>query len=110
MDAMTEAGNKMVRELAEMANAPLREQVLIEREKTHGAFTDVSTVSQMLKRTFRIELQHRTHLDVRHAEALDMIAVKLARIVCGNIHDPDHWLDLAGYAKLGMEACDRNKQ
>lgn len=32
--------------------------------------------------------------------AVRMIVGKLARIVCGNQNEPDHWHDIAGYARL----------
>jgi len=34
-------------------------------------------------------------------EAIHMICVKLARIVCGDPNHADHWDDIAGYARLG---------
>jgi hypothetical protein len=34
------------------------------------------------------------------AESLEMIAVKLARILCGDPEYLDHWADVVGYAKL----------
>jgi hypothetical protein len=33
-------------------------------------------------------------------ESLDMISNKIARIVNGNPSEPDHWIDIAGYATL----------
>jgi hypothetical protein len=39
-------------------------------------------------------------------EALDMIALKLSRILSGQANFKDHWDDIAGYAKLGAEACE----
>jgi hypothetical protein len=36
------------------------------------------------------------------AESLEMIAVKLARILCGDPDFQDHWQDVIGYAKLAM--------
>jgi hypothetical protein len=35
-----------------------------------------------------------------------MIALKLSRILSGQANFKDHWNDIAGYAKLGSEACD----
>ncbi len=46
--------------------------------------------------------------------AVSMIAMKLARIATGNIQEPDHWLDIAGYARLHydllMKGKDNDKQ
>lgn len=72
-------------------------QVLDEREKTHGDFAKVAATAQDLKRTFR---RSRGQLSSAQAEALDLIATKLARIVCGNPNELDHWKDIAGYAEL----------
>ncbi|MCH9665443.1 MAG: hypothetical protein K0U41_06300 [Gammaproteobacteria bacterium] len=35
--------------------------------------------------------------------AVSLISAKLARIAAGNMNEPDHWLDIAGYAKLHHE-------
>jgi hypothetical protein len=40
-------------------------------------------------------------------EALDMICSKLARIVCGDPNEPDHWHDIGGYAKLAEKFCTK---
>lgn len=82
-----------------------RDPLLQEREKTHGDYRRVAHLAQQLKMLFRKNAQGKDVLDPRQAESLDMIAVKLARILCGNHNEPDHWADLAGYAKLAEEAC-----
>lgn len=42
-----------------------------------------------------------------HAECLEMIATKLSRIVCGKSDYDDNWLDIKGYADIGVEYSDR---
>lgn len=84
-----------------------RDPLLVEREKTHGDFRITAQVAQQLKASFKTI--HYQGLSAPHKEALDMIATKLARILSGNPNEKDHWLDLAGYAKLGMEYCDDRK-
>ena len=79
-----------------------RDPILVEREKTHGDFRMVAKVAQEIKDAFH---WGPSDLDVRQREALDMIASKIARISCGNNMTLDHWDDIAGYAKLGGEAC-----
>lgn len=86
------------------SNGPDRDPLLIEREKTHGSFTDVAECAQRLKLIFRQNAIRLT--DLRQAEALDLISTKIARILCGSPKEKDHWNDIAGYAKLGAEACD----
>jgi len=45
-------------------------------------------------------------LSDEQAEALEMIAVKIARILSGDPEYPDHWDDVIGYAKLGRPETD----
>jgi hypothetical protein len=40
------------------------------------------------------------------AEALEMIAGKIARILSGNPDFADHWDDVIGYAQLGRPETD----
>ena len=82
---------------------PDRDPLLQEREKTHGNFKLVSKVAQEIKNAFH---WGPNELSTSQREALDLIATKIARIVCGNSKWKEHWLDIAGYAKLGSEACD----
>jgi len=72
--------------------------VIDEREKTHGKYADVARVSQHLKSY--LHQQDLLHLTAEQRESLDMICVKIARIVCGNPNEKDHWLDCMGYAEL----------
>jgi hypothetical protein len=72
--------------------------VLNERNKTHGNFSSNATLSQALKETIAIHTQ--TVLTAVQQEAIDMICLKLSRIVTGNPNEPDHWLDISGYADL----------
>ena len=74
--------------------------LLNEREKTHGKFDKVARVSQELKTSFGIV---QLTLPPVHAEALDMICVKMARIICGDHNEPDHWIDIKGYAELVLK-------
>lgn len=77
--------------------------VLQERKKTHGSFEQNASISQGLKGIFRIG---ESPVKVVHREALDMIALKLSRILSGQADYKDHWDDIAGYAKLASNACD----
>lgn len=71
------------------------EELLRERGERYGDFTALATVAQAIK-----ALARSSRFDDVQREGYDMIAVKLARLVCG---DPDHvdsWDDIAGFAKL----------
>jgi len=76
--------------------------VLEDRAKTHGDFVEVSWFAQALKDAMREDGGHNK-LTSWQCEALDMIASKIARILAGNAHEPDHWLDIEGYARLARE-------
>ena len=75
-----------------------------ERGGQHGDWRQQSCLSQSLKTVMGIETHNSLRPDER--EALEMIAVKLSRILCGDAHLEDHWRDIAGYATL---AADQNK-
>tara|TARA_R110000822_G_scaffold237259_1_gene367758 strand:+ start:1005 stop:1265 length:261 start_codon:yes stop_codon:yes gene_type:complete len=76
------------------------EDVLEQRGKTHGDFSDVAYFAQRMRELFR---QRGVLVSDSQAESLDMIAGKLARILVGNPNEPDHWLDIEGYARLARE-------
>ena len=82
------------------------EELLIERNKTHGDFAMNARFSQDLKR-----LMHSapcwTQLHDVHKESLHMIALKLSRILSGQADFTDHWSDICGYSKLAENACGR---
>ena len=82
-----------------------RDQLLQEREKTHGSFADNAKISQRIKEAMRGYQCSNYPQDPCHREALDMIALKLSRILSGQANFKDHWADIAGYAKLAEEAC-----
>ena len=91
---------------SDLENCPMlnRDPLLQEREKTHGSFARNAEISQKIK--------HITYsygygtLPAPQREALDIIALKLSRILSGQANFKDHWDDIAGYAKLASEACD----
>ena len=75
------------------------DELLAEREKTHGPFVLHAHIAQNLKEVMRAQTSFRRLLDP-HAEALDMIAHKIGRILAGDPNHEDHWRDIAGYATL----------
>jgi hypothetical protein len=71
------------------------------RAVDYGKFIEGAEVIQMLKRVVQNALNNRDKtLAHDQAEAMDMIIHKIGRIVNGNPDVVDHWLDIAGYAKL----------
>lgn len=80
------------------------EDTLNRRQKTHGDFEHNASVSQTLKKTIdRSPAAIKGDLHPVMLEALDAIFAKVARIVCGDPAEPDHWHDIAGYATLVEE-------
>lgn len=75
--------------------------LLNERGSTHGSFTDNARISQTMKRYFR-ENGWESLSSVQQ-EALDMIALKISRILSGKADEADHWADIQGYAKLASK-------
>jgi hypothetical protein len=78
--------------------------LLTERGSTHGDFSVNADLSQRLKRILR-ESPGWTNLHPVHREALDVIALKVSRILSGKPYEPDHWADIAGYARLAERAA-----
>ena len=80
--------------------------IINEREKTHGVYKSTAAWSQSLKDMFRSSGNWHNMNDGQK-EALEMIAVKLARLLNGNSQFPDHWDDISGYGKLGANSIER---
>lgn len=76
--------------------------VVAVRKNTHGDWKEQSRTSYEIKNALRRAFNWK-NLSPSQREALDMIAVKMSRITTGNSREPDHWLDIQGYAELGMK-------
>lgn len=81
-------------------------QLTSERNKTHGDFSANARISQELKMTM-YKYQAHDDMTLEQREALDMICLKLSRILSGNTNFRDHWDDIAGYAHLAAESCEQ---
>lgn len=77
------------------------EALVTERGKTHGDWMRQAVIAQELKRV--IADWDTAGIKPQQREALEMIAVKMSRILSGNPNEPDHWDDIAGYAVLGKQ-------
>jgi hypothetical protein len=75
------------------------QNILDERKKTHGSFEVSSYTSQVLKDNMR-DSPNWVELDMDQKECLDMVAHKIARILCGNHNEFDHYVDIIGYCTL----------
>ena len=77
-------------------------QIVARRARTHGSFEVGARVAQQIKAAVAGGLDGR-RLTSAQAEALDLIATKVGRIVAGDAGFADHWDDIAGYAALGRD-------
>lgn len=80
---------------------------LTARGSRYGPFAGHAEVTQKLKMILKEHMNERLEsgdttatLDWDQMEALEMICHKLGRIVNGDPHYADSWVDIAGYAKL----------
>ena len=83
------------------------QELLAERAKTHGSFRVHAMTTQGLKKVINVVDRDKfDSLKPEHQEAIHMILHKIGRVIAGNPNFHDHWDDIAGYAKLGSEACE----
>lgn len=76
------------------------EAVIEARERSHGDYNTQARTAQEIKAAISRAIDKDLTVLPYHRESLDMIATKISRIVHGNPDEPDHWLDIAGYATL----------
>lgn len=75
--------------------------ILDARANQYGNFLASANVAIRLKGTMHNAIaQQDLHMAPDQLLALDMIAVKISRILTGNPSHLDSWTDIAGYAKL----------
>ena len=67
------------------------------RGKTHGDFRTQATLHGRLLASINYS---SAYIHPMYASALNMILLKVSRIVVGDPTEPDHWLDIEGYANL----------
>jgi hypothetical protein len=75
------------------------------RAKTHGDYSEQAATTQALKRVMQ-GTPNWGRLTPAQAEALDMVAHKIGRILTGNPNTHDHWHDMAGYATLAADRVE----
>lgn len=72
---------------------------LAERGSRYGSFVDHARVTQNIKRAMA-NSENWDELCFDQREALEMIAHKIGRILCGDPDYHDSWHDIIGYTKL----------
>jgi len=70
------------------------------KQKTHGDYKNTANISQSLKNVMSGGENWDALKDTQR-EALELIAMKIARILSGDHNFRDHWDDIEGYAELG---------
>ena len=85
------------------------DETLDARAQDYGKFKDSAALMQGIKRLLADHaLRHNKTFADDQWEALEMIVHKMARIVNGNPDKVDHWVDIAGYAKLIADRLQGN--
>ena len=83
--------------------------LLAKREDQYGSFMFSANIAIRLKGIMHNAIaQKDLHLAPDQMLALDMIAVKISRILSGNPSHKDSWLDIAGYATLISDRLQGN--
>jgi hypothetical protein len=75
------------------------EETLDRRGRNYGEFINIATTAQDLKSVLKYGVNY-SMLEPDMAEALDMIAHKMSRLVNGDCYHRDSWHDIMGYARL----------
>lgn len=73
--------------------------IITERNKTHGSFDLNAQISQDIKAIIRASPGWDS-LNYKQKESLDVIALKISRVLSGRAEHADHWDDIIGYARL----------
>lgn len=77
------------------------DEILAERGSRYGNYMQQTVICQNLLAVIGGALRERgKRLAPDQADALNMIAVKISRIINGDPDYPDNWRDIAGYATL----------
>lgn len=85
-------------------------EILKERGKRYGVFADHAMITQGLKNIINQYSRRHSAYAADQQEALDMIAHKIGRIICGDPNYSDSWRDIAGYATLVADRLDRGQK
>lgn len=75
------------------------EDTLAERGGRYGTFLDNARIAQELK-SIMYGSPKWPELAPDQAEALEVIASKISRMLTGDVNYRDNWHDIVGYAKL----------
>ena len=86
------------------------QDTLKERGKRYGEFKDQSKITQALKDVMTSCGDKYGRLSDDKKEALEMIALKIGRILNGDPEYKDSWRDIAGYATLVADTLEDDEK
>ena len=87
------------------------EETLEERGSRYGNYLNQTKISHELKETMKFKgSEVWVDLKADQKDALEMIAVKISRILNGDPNYSDNWHDIAGYATLVADRLDGNER
>jgi len=75
-------------------------EILSQRQQVYGNFLRQAQIACDLKGVMRAYVSWEEQLAPDQREALEMWAVKVARIINGDPNYADNWRDIEGYARL----------
>lgn len=77
------------------------DETLDARGETYGKFVDLARTTYAIRSVIEAELEARNKvLDPDMMYAIEMIVVKLSRVINGDARHADSWHDIAGYSQL----------
>ena len=81
-------------------------ETLEARGRAYGDFGRMARMAQRLKDLMRSDADDWLKLNPCERESLEIIATKVARILCGKHNQQDSWHDIQGYAKLAEDSVE----
>ena len=84
------------------------DEILIDRKSTHGDFKKSADIEQGLKDIFRTG-SNWSNMESYKKITLDMIAMKISRILEGDSDFLDHYNDIVGYTTRTIENLNKGK-
>lgn len=86
------------------------DNVLDQRGQIYGSFDDHARLQTLLMVEFdKVDNKSGQRVNLVQREAIRMVFNKITRIANGDVNHEDNWIDIAGYAQLGLEATIKNK-
>ena len=84
------------------------DKILEERGNRYGEFADHAAICQDLKKVMSNAPKWK-YLNPAQAQALEVIADKIARILNGDPDYDDNWIDIIGYSQLVLNEIKKEK-